>query len=960
MIKYFKILLVNVFFANVVLFSQPVTTQPETPTQNDSIVVFLDATKTGASELLNYTGTIYAHTGVVTNLGEWQHVIGTWGVNATQPALTKLSTNQYKLTVGYPRSFYSVTNPNEKILKLSIVFRSADGTKQTRPDIFIDLYESGLNLQVNNPVVSVPFGDPQRSPAFVRLNETVPISVSAVELGTKVSTLTMFVDGNQVTQSSTNSLSYNFSHSNYTAGAHIVKVVGVDTSGTIDSTSFMMFANPPITDAPLPAGLRHGINYTSSTTATLALFAPYKSFVYLVGDFNDWKVQTDYFLKRQYISPDSVIYWIDLNLSPGTEYAFQYLVDGTIRTGDPYSEKILDPWNDEYISSSTYPNLKPYPDGKTESIVSIVQSAQTEYQWQATNYQRPAKEKLIIYELLIRDFSSQRNYQFLIDTLSYLKSLGVNAIELMPIMEFSGNLSWGYNPFYHTAVDKYYGTADKLKEFIDVCHQNGIAVILDMVLNQTDNLSPLAMMWWDNANSRPAVFNPYLNPTATHPFSVFNDFNHESKATKYFVDRVNEYWLTKFKFDGFRFDLSKGFTQKNSGTNVGLWGQYDQTRVDILKRMANKIWQIDPSAYVILEHFADNNEEIVLSNYGMLLWGNMNYNYNEATMGYHDSNKSNFLNVSYKARGWTNPNLVGYMESHDEERLMYKNLQFGNLSGDYNIKNLAVALNRIKLAATFFLTVPGPKLIWQFGELGYDISIETNGRTGEKPVLWNYLTDGRRTNLYKVYQALAKLKNNYEAFSTNNFTLDVANAMKKINLYHSEMDVFIVGNFGVTQLSTNQNFSRAGWWYDYFSGDSVNVSNLTESIALPPGDFKIYTTKKLPVPEKGILTDVEIIEPEIATTFELEQNYPNPFNPSTKIRYSIPSFVEAHRDASLQMVTLKVYDILGSEVATLVHEAQAPGYYEINFSSSSLASGVYIYKLQYDKNVSVKKMIMMK
>jgi len=667
----------------------------------------------------------------------------------------------------------------------------------------------------------------------------------------------------------------------------------------------------------------------------------------LVGDFNDWKVQTNYFLNRHYVNSDSVIWWIDLTLSPGTEYAFQYLVDGKIRTGDPYSEKILDPWNDTFIPSSTYPSLKPYPTGKTSGIVSIVQTAQSEYQWQAVNYQRPPKEKLVIYELLVRDFSTQRTFQFLIDTLSYLKTLGVNAIELMPIMEFSGNLSWGYNPIYHTAVDKYYGTANKLKEFIDVCHQNGMAVILDMVLNQADNLSPLAMLWWDAANSRPAANNPYLNPIARHPYNVFNDFNHESFATKYFVDRVNEYWLKEFKFDGFRFDLSKGFTQFNSGGNVGLWGQYDQSRINILKQMADKIWDTDSSAYVILEHFADNNEEIVLSNYGMMLWGNHNHDYNEATMGY----ASNFSGISYKNRGWTNPNLVGYMESHDEERLMYKNLTYGNSSGTYNIKNLNVALNRMKLAGAFFFTIPGPKLMWQFGELGYDVNIDFNGRTGEKPVRWNYLEDDRRTNLYKVYQALIKLKNNYEVFSTTNFTMDVSGYMKKINLYHTTMDAFIVGNFGVTDLSTNQNFSRTSWWYDYFSGDSVNVINLSESITLEPGDFKIYTTTKLPTPEAGILLDVEQIENEIPTSFTLEQNYPNPFNPSTIIKYSIPFVISipTSRERNL-FVSLKIYDVLGREIKTLVNQEQASGVYQVNWNGddsygNKVSSGIYFYKI---------------
>jgi glycosidase len=937
-----------------VSLAQIVTTDPDYPTQYDSIVVYFDATQPGATGLLNYTGTVYAHTGVTTNLGQWQHVIGTWGNNTTQPALTRIDANHYKLVIGYPRTFYSVTSVSEKILQLSMVFRSADATTQTNPDIFIDLYEPGLTLVVQNPEVSVPYGDPQRSPAFVKFGETVPITVNAVELGTQVSLLTLFIDGNQAVQSNTNSLTYNFVHSDFSVGAHTIKIVGVDTTGSVDSTSFMMFSNPAYTNAPLPNGLKQGINYTSTTTATLALYAPQKEFVYLLGDFNDWKVQTNYFLNRHFVNSDSVMWWIDITVSPGTEYAFQYLVDGTIRIGDPYSEKILDPWNDQYIPATTYPNLKPYPAGKTESIVSVLQTAQSEYLWQVTNFQKPAKEKLVIYELLVRDFSAQRNYQFLIDTLSYLKSLGVNAIELMPINEFEGNLSWGYNPSYHTALDKYYGTPDKLKEFIDLCHQNGIAVIFDIVLNHSFGLNPLVKMYFDgyytignNSGIKTTVNNPYFNVTSPNTTYFWGaDFNHVKTATQYYVDNVNRYWLEEFKFDGFRFDFTKGFTN-----TPGDGGSYDQSRINILKRMADQIWEYDSTAYVILEHFAPDNEEIVLSNYGMMIWGNHNYDYNEATMGY----TSNFSRISYKARGWTKPYLVGYMESHDEERLMFKNLTYGNSSGSYNIKNLNVALNRMKLAGAFFFTIPGPKMIWQFGELGYDISIDFNGRVGEKPVKWDYLNDDRRTNLYKVYASLTKLKTDYDAFSTDNYVLNVSGFMKKINLYHDSMDVFIVGNFGVTDLSTNQNFSSIGWWYDYFSGDSVHVTNLTESISLPPGDFKIYTTVKLPTPEPGILLDVESNEFIVPDKYSLEQNFPNPFNPSTKISWQSPV-------GSWQ--TLKVYDILGNEVATLLDEYKPAGNYEIEFNSSSFkhhpSSGVYFYRLQAGDFIQTKKMMLIK
>lgn len=88
--------------------------------------------------------------------------------------------------------------------------------------------------------------------------------------------------------------------------------------------------------------------------------------------------------------------------------------------------------------------------------------------------------------------------------------------------------------------------------------------------------------------------------------------------------------------------------------------------------------------------------------------------------------------------------------------------------------------------------------------------------------------------------------------------------------------------------------------------------------------------------------------------YSLEQNFPNPFNPSTKIRYTVPDL------GSNPEVILKIYDILGKEIATLVNEKQAPGYKEIDFNGSNLASGVYIYRLSAGDFVSIKKMMLIK
>ena len=948
MMNKFRYILLFLVFSSLT-FAQIVVTEPVYPTQNDSIVIIFDATQQGAEELLNYTGTLYAHTGItVDSLGiikDWQWVIAPWTANLLKSALTRTSTNHYKLTIGYPRQYYHVSNPDVKIIKLDFVFRSSDGTKQTRPDIFIDLYEPGLNIVINNPVVSNDYGDPLRSPAFVRQLNSVDIKVSAVTIGTEISSLTLYVDQNQVAQTSFDSLEYTFNHDNYSPGPHDVLGIGVDTAGVTDSSSFVMFVNPDMVDMAPPEGIKPGITINSPTSVTLMLFAPYKQFVYLLGDFNDWKADTQYFLNRWITGQDKIYWWITLdNITPGTEYAFQYLVDGNIRIGDPYTEKVLDPWNDQYITNATYPNLKPYPAGKTAEPVSVFQIDQTPYDWNVTNFQRPAKTDLVIYELLIRDFVSTHNYKTLTDTLNYLKNLGINAVELMPVMEFEGNESWGYNPSFHLALDKYYGPKNDLKTFIDSCHANGIAVILDMVLNHAYGQSPLVRLYWDAVNNRPATNNPWFNVTSPNPVYSFGyDFNHESQATKDYVDRVNRYWLKEYNVDGFRFDFTKGFTN-----TPGDGSAFDQSRIDILERMADSIWAFDSTAYVILEHFAPNSEETILANYGMMLWGNMNYQYNEATMGY----VSDLSGASYKSRGWTIPNLVSYMESHDEERLMYKNLQYGNSSGNYNIKDLNTALQRIKLAAAFFFTVPGPKMIWQFGELGYDVSIDDPCRVCNKPIRWDYFDVVTRRNLYKVFSALIHLKENYDVFKSTDFTTIVTTYAKRINITDPSMDVTIIGNFYVQANNIDPEFQHTGWWYDYFTGDSIYVTNTSEQISLGPGEFHIYTTAKLPTPEQGIIDDVESGgDGQTVYNFSLAQNYPNPFNPSTVIRYSV---------SSAQLVTLKIYDVLGREVKTLVNEERPSGSYEIEFNASNFSSGIYFYQLTAGDFRETKKMILLR
>jgi len=941
--------------------AQIVTSAPTYPTENDSIVIYFDATQSGASELLNYTGTVYVHTGVTIDSAgvktiTWKYVIGTWGNNSTQPALTREGPNLYKLTIGYPRQFYGVSNTLEHITALDFVFRETSGNPipQTRPDIFYNLYQAGTySLVLDQPSVTNHYNDPLRSPLFVNNTDTVNIIAKAAALGTTNSSISLFVNGTQKSQISGDSLNYSFIAADFSTGLNQVVIVGHDVTTLTDTLRFAIMINPSIVNSPLPAGNELGINYkTDPTQVTLALFAPHKSFVYVIGDFNNWEVNTAYLMNRDSVTADSVIWWINLNVSADTEYAFQYFVDGQIRIADPFSAKILDGNNDQYINSSpagniVYPNLKSYPTGKTSEIVSTLQTAVPAYSWQATNFTKPDKDKLVIYELLVRDFVSTHWYKTIEDTLNYLKNLGINAIEFMPVMEFEGNDSWGYNPSFHMALDKYYGTPDEFKSLIDKAHSMGIAVILDIVLNHAYGSNPMVRLYWDSENNRPAANNPWFNITSPNPsYSYGYDFNHESPQTKYYVDRVTSYWIKQFHIDGYRFDFAKGFTNTvpippDDGS------AYDASRIAIMQRIANQIWTVDPSSILILENFVANSEEQTESNFGFLSWGNMNYNYNQATMGFSGSDLSSGY---YIYRSWPKPSLVTYMESHDEERLMYKNEQYGNSAGTYNIKDVRVGLNRIKEASAFFFLIPGPKMIWQFGELGYDYSINYNGRVGDKPIKWDYYSDPARLKLYKTMKALIYLKENYATFS-DTATMAVAGTIKRITFADTTMKVNIIGSFDVYSNTVQGNFAQTGTWYDYFTGDSIDVASTTQSISLAPGEFHIYTTKKLPTPEADILLDVRSNTNTIVKEYKLSQNYPNPFNPSTIIKYQIPAGGN---------VTLRIYDILGREIKTLVNKYQQSGTYEITFNAVNLSSGIYFYQIRTNNFISTKKMILIK
>jgi len=926
--------------------SQIITVNPALPTDLDSVVVTFDATQ-GNAALKGYTGDVYAHTGVkVEGSDSWAYVIGTWGNNSTQPKLSRTGVNTYKLAIKPDiRTFYNVPAV-QNITQLCFVFRSSDGTKQTSPDIFYNVYSSGLNVSFINP--SMKF-------SLFNNNQKIPILVSA----SANDSICLFLDNVKIRSIAGDSLIDTI----IATGINVHTLISLAYKGTGsvvgDTISYLVHGITNI--ASLPAGIRDGINYVNDSTVTFVLFAPYKNYVYLIGDFNNWMPGNSNLMNEdtgafpnttQYSAiidnigtkgsattyKDSARFWITVTgLAPGKEYIFQYLIDGNIRIADPYVEKISDPGNDNAIPSGIYPNLITYPTGKTTGIAGVIQTAQVPYNWMVKSFTPPDKNKLVIYELLIRDFTANKDIKTVTDSINYLKTLGINAIELMPFSEFDGNDSWGYNPCFYFAPDKAYGTRDDYKNFIDVCHQNGIAVIQDMVLDFSTGNSPLVQMYFANGN--PSIQNPWYNvvPPVGSYTAVDNfgyDFNHDSPYTRKLVDSITSFWMTNYKIDGFRFDMAKGWTNTaGSGDN-----SYDAPRITNLELTANHMWKVNPKAYAILELFTGNSEENLLSNYGLMIWGNMNNNYCQAAMSFNDAGGSwDLSGIYYKSLGWNNPGLIGYMESHDEERVAYKCETWGDSLGAYKIKSIPIMCQRVEMNNLFFLTIPGPKMIWQFGELGYDSSINSNGgRTNDKVVLWNYYSDIRRKNIYNMVRTLNTLKQTEPVFnSVSNFSASLTGAVKTITLDSADDRVVIIGNFDVKNQSRTISFPVNGKWYEFFSNDSIIISGDTLSINLNPGEYRMYSTRKL---QNNYLV-TPVIKISIRNKLQVAA-FPNPFDKSL--------LVNIDNETGL----LALYDVTGH----LILQSTINGSKLLN--TENIKAGIYFLDVRYSNgDIKVTKVM---
>ncbi len=952
------------FLFSLTTFGQQVTITPAQFNVTDQITITVNLGTATCNQLGTNPTKVYMHSGIGNDVNAFGYsVVGNWGMDDSVGLMTNNGNGTWSKTIT-PSTYFNLNATQQaNASKMGMVFRNTTGSQTLKmaPSCGDFIFNVGLfQVALNSPAAN----------SSTIVNPGGSLNVAATNTN-GVANYSLSANGT-VIDTANDTSTYAFTHLNISSNQ--TYLLTITQNGSTQVKTFYVLVNPGTISAPLAAGMVEGINYNPSdpSRATLVLDAPFKDFVYVAGSFNGYNPDANYAMRKD-SAPNSTIFFLELtNLVPGEINTYQYWVvtqtpvansPGLVKTADPFSTLVLSPYDDPYIPANSYPNLPPYPVGQ-EREVTVLQTGQTPYNWQVQNFNKPKKEDLIVYEVLIRDFDSNRNFQDLINRIDYFKNLKINAIELMPVMEFEGNESWGYNTAYHMALDKFYGTENKFKEFVDLCHQNGIAVILDVALNHAFGRNPMVRMWMKDPDGDgfgdPTAQNPYFNEFATHAYGVGSDFNHSSPRTQQYVHRVLKHWIEDFKIDGFRWDLTKGFTQACNTGDEGCTNAFQLDRVNILKGYADYSWSLDPTDYVIFEHLGSDNEEKEWANYrlnetpskGVMMWSEMTYQYSQLIEGY--AQNATIDRIGHNAHaGFQGKRVMGYAESHDKERLMYNALTYGNSAGTSPLNNLNNALARMPAIAATSLMVPGPKMIWHFADLGMNISLYTcnNGtlntesdptpgdcKLDTKPQpQWtqDWLNVTARRQVYNDWARMIALKIGEPVFEGNySISPDNNNIRQRIYVFDPSLgapqisNVVILANFSVAAQNVTPDFPFLGTWYNLMDNSTINVTSTTAPINIPAGQFRMYGNR--------------------ATTLNTDK-----FDLSESVSL-VPNPTNSQFQVNIDTKSVEVYSITGQMIKK--YEA---GPASKSFDVSTFTNGIYMVKV-IDNNNREKTMKLIK
>ena len=726
-----------------------------------------------------------------------------------------------------------------------------------------------------------------------------------------------------------------------------LRLVAFTSAG--DSVVYERIAYKP-TLAQLPAYAQMGVTLPNPglgrDSTTFRLQVTQKSVVLLriAPAGTSLSTVTPVVLHRNYSSDD---WWRNLDLPPGTyEYVYEF-EDG---------KRIYDPWGRQDGVEGT--RFTVGPEGLTAD----------NYVWHTTGWVRPPLNRLVIYELNVREAvaqsAGQGGFKELISRLAHFNDLGVNAIELMPVTDYgnvgpSNYFSWGYDVNQHFALEPSYGTPAEFKELVDSAHARGIAVIMDVVFNHMTDAAPLWQMLPDES------YNPYFkSATDLKPnedaLTFFRDMNHWTSYTQEYIHTVLKMWIDDYRIDGFRYDFTQGigWDAVASDSALGIQGWSN--------RIKN---EYGDSVYQIAEHLPESP--------ALLMYTGLNSEWHDS---FHDeifkdlipSQKPPFEDFSSLVLGlgaypgndvpatpssyWSRTQPVNATVTHDEQSLIYEMLNF------QGVTDTVEAIWRDKVYGTMMLASLGIPMLWQGMEYGESRGWKSdNEKLSYRPVQWNRASTDLGRYHFQWYKALIYQRRYNPALYNGTMSILVRDDPKRTIVWGfsdsvSSSQVVLAANCSsVADTIHNIQWLSTGVWHDVIDKTDLNVSSLPlPELIVRPYHAIIYTNMS----DSELNIPVYVEQPKNAVVpeeYTLFQNYPNPFNPSTTIRFALPERAQ---------VSLVIYDVLGRSVASLIQGARNRGTYNVTWDGRSggrpVSSGMYVAVLRINNRTLSRKLLLVK
>ncbi len=596
----------------------------------------------------------------------------------------------------------------------------------------------------------------------------------------------------------------------------------------------------------LPVDLRGGAhrNLIQPGTVTFILHAPYKPFVSLVGDFNGWDTRT------HPLHTDGQGSWWTTIPDPGmTRYGYYVIVDDDTHTwvGDPYATQV---------------------DWTVKAPWGVLPAARAPFRWTDRQWRTPNLRDLVIYELCVRDAAGAwrgnraiyGDFKRLADMIPHLVQTGVNAVELMPINAFPGDSSWGYNPVFYHAVANTYGAPADFKAFVDKCHAQGIAVIMDVAFNHAWGDHPYYRMypplfgpngeWWRD-------WNPFFHQT---PASINMwggvDWDHFSaETTRYFQDVVR-FWLDEYHVDGFRFDWVGGVDYNSAEPmDPGFNPYHGISAICWAARRAK------PDCILIAEYWAldgahpDKSEAKLVRDTPMdAVWnGDFHHMLDDVLNHRWQWEQKDIYRAigGFREAGFTTAKqLVNYTASHDEVRpeheIKFYSAKHITRPQGWSVQKVALALARCGLVTLF--GAPGVPMIYAGQEYGED-----SPRTIDfVPLQWQKLKQPAHAEHFELVRRLIRTRRRHPALRSDHIEfLGNDFAHQHIVRFRRWDDasgdtVVVAVNFGHEPRAMDLPVPHPGRWRDMVGSRIRTAAHGSVSITLGPYDAAMFVPVDTP------------------------------------------------------------------------------------------------------------------